>query len=418
MKHEFKTDILILGAGIGGYETYRTLQKQLKRTGLKKTITLVDKHNYFTFTPMHHEAASGSIEPDHCAFPLRELVAGTPHQFFKAAIKKILPEKQMVETDRGTIAYEYCVVALGSRVNFFGTPGAKEFAHHVRDLPSATRLQETFVALLEQCQKECNLIIVGGGPTGVEIAGQFAYFVRHDVKRLYPMTKVNITLIESGDRLLARLHPSLGKLAEKKLKKYGVDIRTKTRVKEVTKETVATDANGKKSLLPSTLVIWTAGFENIAEEILDKKYTMNCRLPVTMFLNHEKEPTLYAVGDIAHACNPGETEPHPQLGEAAYHQGRYVGKHIVTMMQKKKMRPFRFRSRGTLMPIGDWYGIGRIGNITFSGWFAWWLRRTVYLMFIPGLVRKIRIVFDWTLHSLTGRYMIDIDETGNQKELS
>lgn len=413
-----KTDILILGAGIGGYEAFRTLQKQLKKYNLKKTITLVDKHNYFTFTPMHHEAASGSIEPDHCAFSLRELVVGTPHHFFRASVTNVHPEKKVVETSRGTIAYDYCVVALGSRVNFFGTPGAQEFAHHVRDLPSATRLQETFISILENCQQTFNLVIVGGGPTGVEIAGQFAYFAKHDIKKLYPMTKVNISLIESGDRLLARLHPSLGKLAEKKLKRFGVDIRVKNRVKEVTRETVALETNGRKGILPATLVIWTAGYENIAEEILEKKYTKNCRLPVSMFLNHEKESSLYAVGDIAHACNPGVTEPHPQLGEAAHSQGRYVAKHIIAMMRNKKIKPFVFHSTGTLIPIGDWFALARIGNITFSGWFAWWLRRTVYLLFIPGIVRKIRVVFDWTLHSLTGRYMIDIEEEGDRNLLS
>ncbi len=412
-----KTDILILGAGIGGYETFRTLQKQLKKYHLKKTITLVDKHNYFTFTPMHHEAASGSIEPDHCAFSLRELVSGTPHQFFKAKVNKIHPDKHIVETNRGNISYEYCVVALGSRVNFFDTPGAAEFTHHVRDLPSATRLQETFISILENCQKEFNLIVVGGGPTGVEIAGQFAYFARKDIKRLYPMVKVNIKLIESGDRLLARLHPSMGKLAEKKLKQYGVDIRTKYRVKEVSKDTIVTETNEKKGIIPATLVIWTAGFENIAEEILDKKFAMNCRIPVSHHLNHSMAESLYAVGDIAHACNPGETESHPQLGETAHHQGKYVGKHIVATMRKKKIRPFMFRSAGTLMPIGDWYAIGRIGNVTFSGRFAWWLRRTVYLMFIPGLVRKIRVVSDWTLHSLSGRYMIDIEDGEDRKIL-
>jgi NADH dehydrogenase len=188
---QFKTDIVILGAGIGGYETFRSLAKLLKHRGINKKITIVDRNNYFTFTPMLHEVASGSVEPQHCTIALRELVYNTPHSFLKATIHSINVSQKTVLTSQGELHYDYCVVALGSGVNYFNTPGAEQYCYGVRTLTAATKLHEELFQRLEcEDQPELTLSVIGGGFTGVEVAGQFSYLINRDLKKLYPEKKL------------------------------------------------------------------------------------------------------------------------------------------------------------------------------------------------------------------------------------
>ena len=398
-----KTDIVILGAGIGGYEAFRSLTKRLK--GTKQKITIVDRNNYFTFVPMLHEAAAGSIEPHHCAVPLRELVHKTPHTFIKAEVQRILPEKKLVHTDVGNISYEYCITTLGSRVNYFNVPGAKEYTYHVRSLNGALALHHDLIELLEDVEKKnITLTVVGGGFTGVEVAGQFCDFVRKDIKKLYPEKKCTIQLIESGDLCLKLLPEKVRKRVTKRLKRLGVKLHLKSRAKEVSKDGI-TLSNGKK--MKSDVTVWTTGFENIAGDVLEEKYTSKGRIPVTAHLTSVENDHLYAIGDIMYLLQPDGEIPYPQLAEAAHKEGMYVAKHISRRLKGKKTKPFVFKPKGVLMPVGDWYGVLIIKKFILFGPLAWWIRRTVYLQFMPGLLRKIKIAIDWTLHGLGFRYTLD-----------
>jgi NADH dehydrogenase len=199
-----KTNILILGSGIGGYQAYKTIAQRLRGKNAQQTITVVDQNNYFTFTPLLHEVATGSVEPTHCAIPLRGLM-NSDDKFIRATVQQIDPIKQEVQTDVGTINYDYCVVALGSKINFFSTPGAAAHAHHVRTLQAAMRLQEAIVNALESCETELALTVVGGAYTGVEIAGQLSHFIQSDIKKLYPHKKVTVTLIQATDSIIPTL---------------------------------------------------------------------------------------------------------------------------------------------------------------------------------------------------------------------
>lgn len=415
MNPSLKADILILGAGIGGYETFRTLQKLLNRKGINKHITIVDQNNYFTFVPLLHEAATGSVEPDHCAIPMRELVR-PPHRFIKTEVEHIDPEKKCVHTGNGIIEYEYCVVALGSRVTYYGIPGAQKYTHHVRSLPGALGIQKKLVKQLEQQSiNDWTLTIVGGGATGVEIAGQLADFAINDVKTYYPHHTVHIQLVQGGKTLVPREHPKIQKAAERFLKKAGVQLYLGTHVAEVKKNAVILS---DKQTLRSHITIWAGGNEREAGSYLEPTYSDGALVPVNTYLHHKTFPSLYAVGDIAKEHDQKTGKPYPQLGEAAHSEGMYVAKHIVHTILKKPMRPFTFKSLGTLIAIGDKRGIGKIGPLFFTGWFAWWLRRTVYVNFMPRLSRKVRIIIDWTLRLFGPRYIINIEEnrhTGNNK---
>lgn len=395
---DIKTDIVILGAGIGGYEAFRTLARKLKRAGINKKITLIDKNNYFTFVPMLHEVATGSILPSHAAIPLREIMYKTPHNFVNASVVKIDPKKKTVETTQGTVFYDYCITALGSETNFFNTPGTKEFCHHVRTLPAALELRQDFVEKLEFCETNDDfyVTVVGGGYTGVEVAGQFCDLAHNEIKKLYPEKKLYIQIVQAGETLLPWSPKKIQQLAKKRLQKEGVQVFFNARAKEVTEKNVLL-SNGNK--LKSDVTIWTAGFKNIGICFMNKEYCVQDRILVNQFLQHPKYHSLYAIGDIAMAYNVNEEQPIPQLGEAAHRQGQYVAEHLVHVLKNKTLKkPFHFKAHGSLMPIGDWYGIAKLGPFIFSGKLAWWIRRTAYVAFMPGFIRKVRIVFDWTLH--------------------
>ncbi len=402
-----KTDILILGAGIGGYEAFRTLNKHLRRAGLRKTITIVDQNNYFTFTPLLHEVAAGSVEAAHATIPLRELTYKTPHHFVRARVQKVLPAENKVVTTIGEITYEYCVIALGSGVNFFNIPGAEKNSYTVRTLTEAMRLRSDLMAKVDSCQTNVDLTIVGGGYTGVEVAGQLQDLIITDIKKLYPEKKVTMSLVQSGPTLVPMLAKDVQAAITKRLTKMGVALLFNSGVKKVNESSVLLSDGTER---PSDLTVWCAGFSSIADEFMPSGTCERGRVGVTHFLNHPDFANLYGVGDIICGKNEGEEMMYPQLGEAAHRQGEYVGRHIVAAMGGKKLKPFYFKSLGTIMPIGDGYGIVAFKHLRLFGWFAWWIRRTVYVAFMPGLTRKIKIVVDWTLRLFGFSDILDVEK--------
>ena len=400
-------DILILGAGIGGYETYRHLAAEFRRQGIKKIITLVDRHNYFTFTPLLHEVATGSVLETHATVPIRELIHHTPHRFIRAHVTKINPTKKIVTTSHGDITFDSCVIALGSNVNHFNVPGADEHTHHVRSLTDAIKLRQAIVGALEGDAPDINMVVVGGGATGVEVAGQLMHMHKKEVRALYPEKKFHISLVQNLPNLLSGLHPSLQQQANRVLTRGGVELCLNRTVKKIEKDRVVLDVGS----LPSTITIWTAGFANVGIHYLAAEFCgPTGRILVDNTLQLHGHPGVYAIGDIVYACDPKTNQPYPQLGEFANRAGHYAATHILNSYRKKSTRIFSFSSQGTLIPIGEWYGLGRIAGITFSGRLAWWLRRTVYLLSIPGFNHKLRIASDWTLHGFDFHHLIDLKQ--------
>lgn len=407
MTETIKTDILILGAGIGGYATFKNLAKELKKNNLRKTITLIDSNNFFTFVPLLHEVASGSIEPGHATIPLQELVYGTPYQYIKATVEKIFPEKNLVQTSVGNISYDYCVTAVGSGVNYYGIKGAAEFSYSVRTLRSAMDLRSSIIKKLESCDQELNINVVGGGFTGIEVAGQISSLATHDLKKLYPHTKITVSIIQAIDKLAPQLPVKAQEKIIARLKKMNVKILLGAKVTEVK----ACEIVLEKETINSDFTIWCAGVENLAGYMMDASFCERDRLPVNNFLQHKMYNNLYAVGDIVCGTNKDEKDTYPQIGEAAESQGLYVGKHIAQTLLKKEVEPFYFKSKGTLMPIGDNYGIIVFPNgLVLSGFVAWWIRRTVYILFVPGFLRKLKIIIDWTLNLFGFRFTVDISQ--------
>jgi len=402
------TDIVILGAGIGGFETFRSLNKLLRRYKIDAHITIIDQNNYFTFVPLLHEVATGFIGPTHCAVPLREIVYRTPHTFVNARVTRVDQDNKQIHTTSGMIDYTYCVIALGSAINYYDIPGAREYAHHVRTLDAALHLKDAFVQTIESCStRDMSITIVGGGYTGVEIAGQYASLKKRDIACLYPDIDLHIRIIQPGDCILAHMPEKVRARVTARLEKMRVEIILDDHVTKVESTSVTTT----KHTYHSDLTIWTAGFENIGPDYVDERVCERGRIKVNEHLILEQDDACYAVGDIACATNLQSTIPYPQLAEAAHKGAQHVARHIASRYTKKSIKPFSFESKGELMPVGDWYGVAMIGPITLYGRFAWWLRRTVYVLFMPGILRKLRIVFDWTMHSFGFCHFIKVDRS-------
>ncbi len=408
MNESFKTDIVILGAGIGGYEAYRTLKKQLKKMAVDAHITIVDQNNYFTFIPLLHEVATGSVEPTHASIPLRELVYNTPHTFINASVERVDHEKKQVYTSRGIIEFNYCIIALGSEVNFYGVPGAREYTHQVRTLEDALDLKYALVEEMEHDDKEeCVVTIVGGGFVGVEIAGQYGMLKKGDLRKLYPHKKLIVRVIEPNPNILGQLELEVQKHVHQRLEKLGVEFVFNTSVTEVTKEGIVLK-NGER--LSSDITVWSAGFANLGAEFVGEENCERGRIKVDEYLRLVGHESCYAIGDIAFARDGVSGKPCVQLAEVAHKAGQYVGRHLAASLAGRNYEKFVFKSRGQLMPVGDWYGVAIFNSFTFYGWFAWWLRRTVYLMYMPGILRKLRIMIDWTVHSFGFGHFILIEK--------
>jgi len=230
--------------------------------------------------------------------------------------------------------------------------------------------------------------------------------IKKDLNSLYQDKNFKITIVQSQDELLPYTPEKVRATACKKLEKEGVKILLKTRVKEVTENSVILD-NGDS--IKSHLTAWTAGFSTIGDCYVGADACEKGQIIVNQYLQSKADPDLYAIGDIALAHDIETGAPLPKLGEIAHLEGEHVAKNLAKQIKNKPLIPFNHKSKGVLIPIGDWFAVAHLGPFTFHGRFAWWLRRTIYLAFIPGYLRKLRIIIDWTLHSLGFRHTVDLD---------
>jgi len=283
--------------------------------------------------------------------------------------------------------------------NYFEVDGAEEYAHHIRTLPAAKKLYNELLHHLEDTKKnDVHISIVGGGYTGIELAGQLADIAEHVVPKLYPNKTLHVSLFNQSD-ILSRMPERFQKLAKKQLEKQDITMYKNTAVSKVTKNAVFVDA--KKHT--SDITVWTAGFRNIGDDIMGKRMCTRGQIHINNLLQHPSYDTLYAIGDIA-CLHDTDDMPLPQLAQVAHLQGIFLGKELAKRLKNKSSQNvFRYSSHGTLMPIGDWYGIAMFGNIIFGGRLVWLMRRVAYLMFLPGIKRKMQTALDWILQNFASR---------------
>ena len=422
-----KKRIVILGGGFGGVYAAMQLEKLLARENAVE-VCLVSRDNFFLFTPMLHEIAASDLEITNIVNPLRkllrqiEVIVGDVHQIDLPA------QRVLISCDPHNypqqIGYDHLVLALGSVTNFHNLPGSAEFALPMKSLSDAIRLRAQVLRHMEEANSQCNLsdqeslltfVVAGGGFAGVETVAALNDFVREALP-FYPSVReemLRVILVHSGPVILPELGEALGRYTQKVLTGRGVDIRLNTRVKGVTEENVSLVDS---SSIPTRNLVWTAG--TAPSPLIFSLPCMKAggRLLVDQFLRVPDWPNLWAVGDCAFVPdmrNPGKS--HPPTAQHAMREGKIVAQNIVAALADRPLKSFSFRTIGLLASIGRRMGVARIFGFNFSGFFAWWLWRTVYLSKLPGLDKKIRVAFDWTLDLLFPKdvcAVYDLDDHG------
>jgi NADH dehydrogenase len=407
-----KKRILILGGGFGGVYAALYLEKLLAEKLAKREaeITLVSRDNFFLFTPMLHEVAASDLEITNIVNPLRKLLKRT--QVVVGQATRIDLPNQTVTMERGhknqshDLNFDHLVLALGSNTNYFNLPGLKEFSLAMKTLPDAVQLRAQIIQHLEDANSECILndrrslltfVVAGGGFAGVETVASINDFVREALK-FYPNLKeemLRVVLVHPGAVILPELGEELGRYAQNVLARQGVEILLNTRVTAMSEKQVS--LAGAEPLPASTLV-WTAGtIPSLLLSDLPCAKERN-RVVVNHFLHVPDWPSVWAVGDCAHVPDtrhPGKS--HPPTAQHAIREGMLVAHNIAATLSNRPLKAFSFKTIGLLASIGRRTGVARILGFNLSGFFAWWLWRTIYLSKLPGLDKKVRVAFEWTL---------------------
>ena len=401
------TRILILGGGFGGVHTAMHLEKLLG-ADTSVEITLVSRDNFFLFTPMLHEVAASDLDITHIVSPLRALLRRT--HIIVGDVVGIDCRARTVSIVHGfdghahNVSYDHMVLTLGSITNFYGLPGLEANTITMKTLGDAIHLRNRVIATLEEADTECaasddgllTFVVAGGGFAGVETLAAMNDFVRESVK-FYPgidVSRVRMVLIHPGDVILPELGEHLGAYAQEKLAARGVEILTKTRVTSVTAEAVVL-SDGRR--IPTQFVVWTAGTSpNPLLRSLPCQLDRG-RVVVTPELQVKGVEGLWALGDCAVVPDRATGQPHPPTAQHAIREAKTAAANIVAVMRGARLEAFSFRTIGQLAAIGRRTGVARIFGVNFSGFFAWWLWRTIYLGKLPRFEKKLRVAIDWTL---------------------
>lgn len=403
-----KTNILILGSGFGGLYTALNLDKTLARDK-DIEITLINRENFFLFTPMLHEVAASDLDITHIVSPVRKLLKRV--KIFNGDVESIDLESKIVSVSHGKehhhheLEYDHLVLSLGSITNFYGNRGLEENALTMKSLGDAIYLRNHMISNLEEADFECcpkirepliNFVVAGGGFAGVETIAGMNDFLR-EALRYYPnLTEdmLRVVLVHAGDAILPELSQKLGKYAETKLKERGVEIHLNTKVDDI-KCNLVTLSDGTE--IVSNTMVWTAG--TAPNPMLD---SLPCdkdrgRICADEYMQVGGFDGVWAVGDCSSIIDQKTGKPHPPTAQHAIRQGRILAHNITASIRGGKMKPFVFETIGQLAALGRRTGVAQIFGYNFSGFVAWWLWRTIYLMKLPRFEKKLRVALDWTL---------------------
>ena len=400
--------VLVLGGGFAGVYAALELEKRLGQAS-DVEITLVNRDNFFLFTPMLHEVAASDLDLTDIVSPIRRILHHV--EFFEGVVERVDLAGRRVTVSHGSVphthdlAFDCLVMALGSTTNFYGLPGLEERALTMKSLSDAIHLRNRLIAQLEEADTECagrnrkalmTFVVAGGGFAGVETIAGINDFVR-DALRSYPRIAregVRMVLVHAGATVLPELGEKLGAYAQRKLAERGVEIHTNARVERVT-DTEVTLSNG--AVLPARTLVWTAGTSpHPLIGGLPCKHDRG-RVCVNEFLEVEGWPGVWALGDCALIPNPKTGTFQPPTAQHALREGAVVARNVVAAIRGGRKVPFEFGGLGQLAAIGHRTGVAKIFGFTFSGFFAWWLWRTIYLSKLPRFEKKVRVALNWTL---------------------
>jgi NADH dehydrogenase len=394
--------VVIIGGGFAGVNLAKTLaNKQVQ-------VVLLDKHNYHTFQPLLYQVSSAGLEPDSIAYPLRKIIKKHKNSFFRlAVVKEINTNTNEVITNIGKLHFDFLVIATGTKTNFFGSKTIESNSMPMKKVPQALNIRSLILQNFEKAAISdtvdertafLNFVIVGGGPTGVELAGAIAELKNHilprDYRDLNP-SDMQIHLLEGNSRVLPPMSEYASIKAEQFLKRLGVHVHCNTFVKDYNGKTVTTNSGLE---LQSETLIWAAGVTGDpvnglqANSLLERAN----RYKVNRFNQIEGYQNIFALGDIALMQTEAYPNGHPQVAQPAIQQGKLLGKNLFKLIDGKSPKKFVYHDKGTMATIGRNKAVVDLKYFKFAGFFAWFVWMFVHLMALVGFRNRVVTFFNWS----------------------
>lgn len=393
--------IVIVGGGFAGI----ALAKKLKNKPVQ--VVLLDKHNYHTFQPLLYQVATGGLEAGSIAYPIRKVVHEYKNFYFRLChVNEINTKSNKIIADIGELRYDYLVIATGSKTNYFGNKEIERNSIAMKTIPQSLNIRSLILenfeqALLTDDEHErnalINFVLVGGGPTGVELAGALAEMKNAILQKDYPdldISKMQINLIQSGDRILNTMSEKSSAAAEKYLKNLGVNVLKNIRVTSYDGRTISTNTG---VVLETATLIWTAGVQGAIVNGLPASSLMEKveRIKVNEYNQVVGFQNIFAIGDIAMMATEEFPQGHPMVAQPALQQGKLLGENIIRFIQKQEMKPFYYNDKGSMATIGRNKAVVDLPNYHFHGVFAWFVWMFVHLFSLIGFKNKAVVFLNW-----------------------
>ncbi|MCC5916883.1 MAG: NAD(P)/FAD-dependent oxidoreductase [Cryomorphaceae bacterium] len=390
--------IVVIGGGFGGIR----LISKLKNAGFQ--LVLLDKNNYHTFQPLLYQVATAGLEPGSIAYPLRKMFLNHPNFYFRVAeVEQVMPEQKTIETNIGSLSYDYLVIATGSTTNYFGIDGMEKVAMPMKSVNEALDLRSVMLQMFERAlltndemerRRLMNFVIVGAGPTGVELAGALSELKSHVLPKDYPdldMKLMEVRLIEAGSRVLAGMSESSSRKARRYLEKMGVKVMLNTFVKQYDGHIVTTNHEefyaGK--------LIWAAGVRGNVPEGFPVEVIRGGRLRTDEYSRVKGFDSVFALGDVAFMETDAHPNGHPQVAPVAIQQGSHLAENLKCQAKGQALLPFVYKDKGSMATVGKNKAVVDFYKFQFGGFLGWWVWMFVHLMSLVGFRNKVVTLMNW-----------------------
>ena len=392
--------IVIVGGGFGGIE----LAKRLRNKEVE--VLMLDRHNYHTFQPLLYQVATGGLEADSIAFPLRKIFKNQKNFTFRVTdVESVDAARKVVSTSIGEIGYDYLVIATGSDTNFFGQKEIEHFSMAMKTIPEALNLRSMILQNLEEALIETdpvkkrsllNFVVVGGGPTGVELSGSLAELKKHVLPKDYPelsISDINVYLIEGSDELLGVMSDQASAKSKEFLEEMGVNVFTNIRVEGYDGQVIRL-SDGQA--INTKNVLWSAGVKGATLDGLPADaITRGNRILVDEFNRVHGQESIFAIGDVAAQITPENPNGLPGVAPVAIQQGKHLAKNLIRFMNNEQPESFKYFDKGSMATVGRNKAVVDIGKIRFQGIFAWFVWMFVHLMSLVGFRNKVVTFVNW-----------------------